>query len=99
MKVIGTACLTTIIKMATLREAVANIHCFSVSRDSRHLGLLRDSRRCRYSLFVLSMKIPLAKLADVSKVVNRNRRPHELFIFFLLLLLSFFLLSVSLALS
>ena len=62
MKVAGTACLTTKIKMATLREPVADLRCFSVSRDSRHLGLIRR-------LF-LSVKIPLAKLADVSKVVN-----------------------------
>ena len=31
----------------------------------------------------LSMKIPLAWLTNVSKVVNRNRRPHKLFVFFL----------------
>ena len=81
----GTACLSTKIKMATLREVVADLGCCSVSRDSRHLGL---------QAIVLSVEIPLAKWADVSKVVNRNRRPRELFIFFF-----FFLLSVSLALS
>ena len=27
--------------------------------------------------------MPLARLTDVSKAVNRNRRPHELFVFFL----------------
>ena len=31
----------------------------------------------------LSMKIPLARLTDVSKVVDRNRRPLKLFVFFL----------------
>ena len=41
MKVAGTACLTTEIKMATFRKAVADLRCFSVSRDFRHLGLIR----------------------------------------------------------
>ena len=45
--------------MATRREQVADLRCFSVSRESRI-----DHK------IVLSMKIPLAKLADVSKVVN-----------------------------
>ena len=30
----------------------------------------------------LSLKIPLARLTDVSKVVNRNRRPRKLFFSF-----------------
>ena len=62
MIVVGIACLTTKIKMATLREQVADLRCFSVYRDSRHLGLIR--------MIVLSMEMPLAKQADVSKVVN-----------------------------
>ena len=41
MKVAGTACLSTKIKMATLREGVADLRCCSVSRDSIHLGLIR----------------------------------------------------------
>ena len=32
-----------------------------------------------YQAIFLSLKIPLARLTDVSKVVNRNCRPHKLF--------------------
>ena len=57
-----------------------------------------SGRRCRSSLswrfltfqlsrndqaIFLSLKIPLAQLTDISKAVNRNRRPCKLFIFFL----------------
>ena len=41
MKVAGIACLSTKIRMATLREQVADLRCFSVYRDSTHLGLIR----------------------------------------------------------
>ena len=41
MKVARSACLSTKIKMVTLREAVADLRCCSVSRDFRHLGVIR----------------------------------------------------------
>ena len=64
---------------------------FTVSMATRRC--CRSSLSRRFSTFqlsrndqaiFLSLKIPLARLTDVSKVVNRNRRPRKLFIFFFL---------------
>ena len=47
---------------------------------SRRLSKFQPSRNDQANF--LSLKIPLARLTDVSKVVNRNRRPRKLFVFF-----------------
>ena len=60
---------------------------------SRCLSKFQPSRNDQANF--LSLKRPLARLTNVSKVVNRNRRPRKLFIFVFFLLL----LSGSLALS
>ena len=83
MKIAGTACLTAKIK----------ILAFYGSSLSQRFSRFQTSRNDQ--AIVLSSMVPLAKLANVSKVANRNRRPRRLFIFFLLLLL----LSGSLALN
>ena len=73
-KVAKIACSTSQnkIKMATLRESAVDLRCLGVSRHFSHQAIF------------LSLKIPLARLTDISKVVNRNRRPRRLFDFFFL---------------
>ena len=68
--------------MATLREAQCR------SSLSRRFSTFQPSRNDQ-AIF-LSLMIPLARLSDVSKVVNRNRRPRKLFIFFVFFFLSSF---------
>ena len=53
---------------------------------SRRFSTFQPSRNDQ-AIF-LSLMTPLAWLSDVSKVVNRNRRPRKLFVFRLRLLLS-----------
>ena len=86
IKVAGIARSTSQIKMATpLREELR-----ARSSLPRRSSKFQPSR-IDQAIF-LNLKIPLARLPDVSKVVNQNRRPRKLFVFLLLLL------SVSLAL-
>ena len=56
MKVAGTACLTTKNQDGDSQRALADLRCSQTSRIDQTI--------------VLSMKIHLAKLADISKVVN-----------------------------
>ena len=80
MKVAGTVCSTAKIAIFTFSGSLLS------SRFSRF-----QTSRTDQTMF-LNSKMPLAKLPDVSKAVNRNRRPRKLFVFFLL---SFFLSSSS----
>ena len=54
---------------------------------SRRLSKFQPSRNDQANF--LSLKIPLVRLTDVSKVVNRNRRPRKLFVFVFFFLSSF----------
>ena len=81
IKVAEIACSTSQIKMATretpkqLRPTPVGLSCFGVSQNFQ---LSRNDQ-----VIFLSLKIPLARLKDISKVVNWNRRPRKLFLFIL----------------
>ena len=72
------------IKVAEIACSTSQIRRRSRSSLSRRLSKFHPSRNDQANF--LSLKIPLERLTDVTKVVNRNRRPRKLFVFFLWLL-------------